>query len=145
MKRMDHVGIAVNNIEDALKLYVDMLNLTPWDRGIVEIADKGLKVVLLPIGENNIELLQPTNPENREARFLRERGEGLFHITIETDNFDTDVKTLKEKGFAVEEEVTTGLFHGYMLRLAWLPPEDTQGVWIELVDLASVPASLKRH
>ena len=138
-KRLDHVGIVVNDIDEALKLYSNMLDLSPWEKGIAKIPDKGLQVVLLGIGDNSIELIQPTDSQNREARFLKERGEGLFHLSIFTDNFDAEVKALKDKGFAVEEEETKTLFPGHTLRLAWIPPRDTRGVWIELVDSASVP------
>lgn len=146
MKRMGHVGIAVNDIEASLKRYVDMLGLAPWDKGIVNIPEKGLKVVLLAIGNNNIELLQPNGLQHRSAKFRKERGEGLFHITLESDDYDNDIKRLKEKGYAVEEEVTRSLFPGHAMRLAWLTPKSTDGIWIEIFDLASVPDSFrKRH
>lgn len=138
-KKLDHVGIVVNNIDEALKSYMNILGLQPWDKGIVKISDKGLRVVLLRIGDNSIELIQSTDSQNREARFLRERGEGLFHLSIFTESFDAEVKALKGKGFTVEEEETKTLFPGHTLRLAWLPPKDTRGVWIELVDSASRP------
>jgi methylmalonyl-CoA/ethylmalonyl-CoA epimerase len=140
IKRLDHVGIIVNNMDEALKSYTNILGLPPLDKGIIRLPDKeGVQLVLLRIGDNFIELIQPTNFQNREGRFLRERGEGLFHLSIFTESFDAEVKALKEKGFAVEEEEIKTLFPGYTLRLAWLPPKDTQGVWIELVDSASVP------
>jgi len=139
-KRLDHVGIVVNNIDDALTSYTNMLGLRVWDKGIVKIPEKGLQLVLLQIGDNFIELIQPTpGSQNREARFLKERGEGLFHLSIFTERFDAEVEELKGKGFRVEEEEIKALFPGHTVRLAWLPPRDTRGVWIELVDSASVP------
>ncbi|MGA2670255.1 MAG: VOC family protein [Dehalococcoidia bacterium] len=138
-KRLDHVGILVSNIDEALKLYSKMLGLTPWDKGIVEIPEKGVKVVLFQAGENAIELIEPTDPKSPEAETLRQRGEGLWHLSIFIDDFDSEVRALKAKGFPVKEEEIKSLFPGYTLRLAWLLPEDTRGVRIELVDAASDP------
>lgn len=116
-----------------------MLGLTPWDKGIVRNPEHGLQVVLLPIGDSFIELIEPIGPESRFSRFLKERGEGLFHLSIFTEDFDAEVKSFKAKGFPVQEEEAKNLFPGYTVRLAWLPPEATRGHWIELVDAASVP------
>jgi methylmalonyl-CoA epimerase len=138
-KKLDHVGVVVNNIDEALKLYTKMLGVTPWDKGIVKIPEKGLQLVLLGIGDSFIELIEPSGSQSREARFLKERGEGLFHLSIFTESFDLEVERLKGKGFPVEEEEIKTLFPGYNVRLAWLPPRDTRGVWIELVDSASLP------
>ena len=88
---------------------------------------------------NKFSEIQPTDSHNREAKFLKERGEGLFHLSIFTESFDAEVKALKDKGFTVEEEETKTLFPGHTLRLAWLPPKETRGVWIELVDSTGVP------
>ena len=138
-KNLDHVGIVVKNLDEAIKLYGNILRLTPSDMGIVTLRDLGVKLALLPIGDNFIELLEPIGTEGRFARHLREKGEGLFHLSIFTEEFDTEVKALKEKGYKFEEEATTQLFSGFNVRLAWLSPEETTGLWIELVDLASLP------
>lgn len=138
-KRLDHVGVVVKNLDEALKLYGDILRLSPWDLGTIILKDLGVKLALLPIGDNFIELLEPISTKGRFARYLREKGEGLFHLSIFTEDFDAEVKALKEKGYKLEEEVTTQLFSGFNVRLAWLSPEETTGLWIELVDLASLP------
>jgi len=83
--------------------------------------------------------MEPTNSSNRQGKFLKERGEGVFHINIFTDDFDGDVKTLRKKGFTVEVEEAKDLFPGYTLRMAWLRPADARGVWIEFADAKSVP------
>jgi methylmalonyl-CoA/ethylmalonyl-CoA epimerase len=139
----DHIGIVVKNIEEAIQLYGKILGLVPSEKGIIKIPEHGIKVALLPIGDRFIELIEPmenkNGSESRFTKFLREKGEGLFHFSVLTDDYDAQVSILKGKGYNVVEEIGTGVFPGYELRLAWLQPEDTRGVWIELVDKASLP------
>ena len=142
--RFDHLGIVVKDIDEAASLYNKMLGLTPWDKGVVEDPENGVRLLSLPTGDTFIELIQPTSPENRFARFLRERGEGLFHLSFFTDDFDKEVRALKEKGFTVEEEVAH-ISPEHPFRLAWLSPKSTLGVWIELVDMSALPKELLHH
>lgn len=142
--RFDHMGIVVKDIDTAASLYHEMLGLTPWDKGVVEDSENGVRLLSLPSGDTFIELIQPISADNRFARFLRERGGGLFHLCFFTKDFDKDVGALKEKGFMVEEEVAH-ISPEHPFRLAWLPPESTQGVWLELADMAAIPAELLRH
>lgn len=139
LTKMDHVGIVVKDINKALKLYGDMLRLTPTSLGIMTIKDVGVKAVLLPVGDNFIEFLEPIGTESRFAKHLKTRGEGLFHISLFTPDYSAEVKRLRAKGHKVEEEVTRDLFAGYAVKLAWLPPQETNGVWVEITDLASLP------
>jgi methylmalonyl-CoA/ethylmalonyl-CoA epimerase len=138
-KRLHHLGIIVKNLEQSLQLYVDLLGLKPWDKGVMNTPEHGLRVILLPVGDIPIELIEPIGTKSRYARFLKQRGEGLFHICIFTDNYDVEVNDLKKKGIALEEEQARELYPGYTIRIAWVPPESTTGVWIELVDELSHP------
>ena len=70
-------------------------------------------------------------------------GEGVFGLSIFIDDFDTEIKTLKEKGVTVEYELQTAIHPGYPLRLGWVPPEEGHGVWIELVDAEALPPHLR--
>jgi methylmalonyl-CoA/ethylmalonyl-CoA epimerase len=144
---LDHVGIVVKDLEETIKLYGDIFGVTPWDKGITEVPGVDLRQTQLRIGKNYLELLQPVETDgpstNRTARGLRERGEGLFHLSVFVDDFDTRIKALKEKGFNPEEEEVDDLFPGYNVRLAWLKPEETKGVWIEFVDETSLPEGFK--
>ena len=97
--KFDHLGIVVKDIDKAASLYSEMLGLTPWDKGVIEDSENGVRLLSLPTGNTFIELIQPIRSENRFAHFLRERGGGLFHLCFFTDNFDKEVGTLKEKGF----------------------------------------------
>lgn len=136
--KFNHVSHVVKNLDEAIKLYSDILRLKPWDPGIITLPkEQGTKLVWLPIGDNVIELIEPTDTKTRFARHLREKGEGFFHISIFAEDYDTEIRRLKEKGYKLEEE--SFLFLGSKARLAFLVPEQTKGVWIEIVDMASVP------
>lgn len=140
MGKVDHVTFVVKNLEEAMKSYEKILHLVPWSDGIIDHSPE-CRLVMLPtkIGAR-IELLEP-NPavESRFARFLKEHGEGVFGLSVFCEDFDTEVRMLKEKGVKVEEETQTFLFPEYPFRLAWVPPEEGHGVWIELVDAHALP------
>ena len=130
-----HLGIVVRDIHAAGKLYSDMLGLKLWEQGVAEDKNNGVLLLSLLVGDTFIELVQPTQPDNRFARHLEEKGEGLFHLCFNSDDFDSEVNAWKEKGCVVEEE-RAGAFEGPGFRLAWIAPESTTGVWIELADNA---------
>jgi methylmalonyl-CoA epimerase len=142
--KLDHVGIVVKDINEAASLYEKMLGLTPWKRGVTEDSEEGVKLLSLPIGDTFVELIQPTNPQNRFAKFLKERGEGLFHLSFLSEDYETEVAGLKKKGYTVEEQVVNA-FPGSSFRQIWLRPEDTLGVWIELVEMNALPKYLLDH
>jgi len=149
--KLDHIGIVVRNIEEAAKLYGDLLGLTPWSKGISAFPHVGIKQVQLrkgdDFGNNFIELLEPIkNEEGVETIFsthLKERGEGLFHISVFIDDYDKRISELRKKGFTVEEWRDENLFPGHTLRMGWLQPKDTHGVWIEFVDATAIPEFYK--
>lgn len=136
---LHHIGVVVRNLDEAIKLYSNIFHLTPSDIKIRTYEEKGLRTCLFRIGSMIIELLEPSGVENRYAKHLRENGEGLFHLCIFTDSFDTEVSLLKEKGYKVEEETNTKISAGYAVKLAWLSGKETTGVWIELVDASTHP------
>lgn len=142
--RFDHLGIVVKDINEAARLYEDMLGLRSWDNGIVEDTENGVLLLSLPTGNTFIELIQPTKPDNRFARHLEERGEGLFHLCFFSEEYDKEVADWKDKGYLVEEE-TANSFPGHPFRLAWVPPASAKGVWIELSDAAALPEEIRRH
>ena len=137
----DHVGIVVTDMEEAVRLYKDIFDLSPWSKGIRTLTST--KMTMFRMGNNYLELLEPIKPKNgsetRLTKFLKEKGEGIFHLSIFTDDFDNDISTLKKKGYTVEETQLGGLFPGYAPRIAWLQPKETRGVWIELCDAAGHP------
>ncbi len=141
--RLDHVGIVVKDIDKGIKLYGDILGLAPWNKGVPRSSRDGLAQTQIPVDDNFIELIQPIDTtDGSETRFsmhLKERGEGLFHLSFFTDEFDKIINSLKAKKFDVELHEINDLFPGYIIRIAWLKPEQTGGFWIEFVDQVSLP------
>ena len=139
--KFHHLGIVVEDLDEAAKLYQDILGLSPGDHGVVEDVENGVKLLSLPAGSTFIELIQPTRPDNRFARFLRERGEGLFHLSFASEDYDEVVGAWREKGYSLEEEMANS-FPGHPFRLAWVTPESARGVWLELSDEAAIPGDI---
>ena len=107
-----HLGIVVKDLDIAAKRYSDILGLAEWDKKIVEDSENGVRILSLPTGNTFIELIQPIRSDNRFARFLEERGEGLFHLCFFTEEFDKDIEHLvleKTEGvpFFIEELINS--------------------------------------
>jgi hypothetical protein len=132
--------MVVRDLEEAMKSYGDILHLEPWELGIVDHSPE-CRLVMFPTPSGaRIELIEP-NPDfdSRFSRFLRERGEGVFGLSIYCRDFDGEVASLKKKGVKVEEETQAFLFPENPFRLAWVPPREAHGVWVELVDATALP------
>lgn len=146
-KKLDHVSVIVKDIDAALTRYCDMLGLNRSETAIVDLSEElGLKTAVVPMGKNFIELLQVTGPAPEPRRWLdavKKQGTGAFHISVFTEDYDKEVKQLKEKGCPVEENVLSKLFPGFKVRLSFVPPEWAEGVWIELVDVTSLPPQVR--
>jgi len=129
IKKINHVGIAVNSIEDALKLYTDALGLKVKDIEIVE-AQK-VRIAIIPVGESKIELLESTDPEGVIAKYIEKKGEGLHHLALEVSDIQQALDTLREKGVQlIDERPRIGVEDS---RIAFLHPKQTK-VLIELVE-----------
>jgi methylmalonyl-CoA/ethylmalonyl-CoA epimerase len=139
-----HLGIVVKDLDTAAKRYGDILGLAACNKQIVEDSKNGVRILSLPTGNTFIELIQPVHSDNRFAKFLEERGEGLFHLCFFTEEFDKEIEVWKEKGYKAEIE-TANIFPDHPFRLAWLSPESTSGVWIELSDAAALPQHIRNH
>ena len=126
IKRMDHVAIAVKSIDEALKFYSDVLGLKP--KKIEIIADQGVKAALIPVGDGEIELLEPIDPQAGVAKFIERQGEGLHHICLEVDQVDDALKEMEGKGVQlVDKKGRPGLAG----MIGFLHPKSTKGVLIE--------------
>jgi methylmalonyl-CoA/ethylmalonyl-CoA epimerase len=128
IKKIDHIGIAVQNIDDALKLFVDALglHLTHTD---TEAGQKSI-VAFLPAGSGEVELVEPLDEDSPVARFLQKRGEGIHHICFEVDNIDAALARLKSRGVQLIDEkpyIGTG-----GKKIAFIHPKAAHGVLIEL-------------
>jgi len=128
--KINHVGIAVNSIDEAVKLYTDVLGLKVKD--IEVVADQKVKTAIIPVGESKIELIESTDPEGTIAKHIEKRGEGLHHLALEVSNIEDALETLLNKGVAlVDEQPRKGVEN---TRIAFLHPKETNRVLLELVE-----------
>ena len=138
--KLDHVGHVVNNLAEARKFYEDKLGLVP--KIVMEHPTFGARMIFYPFADIELELIQPGNmPEDYARRCLKERGEGIFHLSFVPDDYDAEVKAWREKGFTVEE-ITAEEPRG-PVRMAFLKPEETHGLWIEFLDASKLSNSQK--
>lgn len=126
-RRLDHIGIAVSSIEDALGIY-RALGLSESKRE--EVASQGVMTAFLPLGNTRLELLQPTGPDSPIAKFLAKRGPGIHHLCFAVDDLDDAVEDLKSRGFRMVNESPVPGADGK--RVAFLHPSAGRGVLIEL-------------
>jgi len=134
VKKINHIGIVVRDIEDALEVYRDALGLELTR--VEERPDRGVKIAFLPAGDSDIELVQPTTEEGGVAAFLEKRGEGLHHICLEVEDIKAALAELREKGFNLIDEHPRQGPHGE--RVAFVHPKSTRGVLIELYELSEL-------
>ena len=129
IKKINHVGIAVNSIEEALKLYTDALGLKVQD--IEVVADQNVKTAIIPVGESKIELLESTDPEGIITKYIEKRGEGLHHLALEVSNIKDTLEILAKQGIAlIDEKPRSGVEN---TKIAFLHPKGTK-VLLELVE-----------
>ena len=127
---INHIGIAVNNIEESLKLYTEVLGLK---LGVIEVVeDQNAKTAIIPVGESKIELIESTDPGGTIAKFIESRGEGIHHLALEVSNIEETLKTVAAKGIAlIDEKPRKGVED---TNIAFLHPRGTGRVLIELVE-----------
>ena len=128
--KIDHVGIAVKSLAEALKVYEQAVGLTP--AGYDEVDEQGVRVAMLAIGESRIELLEPTRPDSPIERFMAKRGEGIHHIAVRVDNIEEAIGRLKAAGVRLIDDAARRGAHN--TRIAFVHPSSTHGVLIELVE-----------
>ena len=130
--RIDHIGVAVREIEPALELYRDRFELELAHREVVE--EQGVEAVLMDVGENHVELLAPLGPETPVGRFLARQGPGLHHVAYQVPDIDATLAALKQAGLAlIDEQPRTGIRGS---RVAFVHPRATGGVLTEIVEPA---------
>ncbi|MBS2009339.1 MAG: methylmalonyl-CoA epimerase [Cyanobacteria bacterium SZAS TMP-1] len=126
--RLDHVAIAVTNLEETLKFYEESLGLTRLEIEVVE--EQGVRVAKLEVGNTHIELLEPLSPETPVGKFIAQRGPGLHHICIGVDDISSRLTCLKDSGTKlINEEPKIGAGGA---KIAFVHPKSTGGVLLEL-------------
>ncbi len=126
--KVDHIGIAVNNIEEVKKLYSDILGIEHL--GSETVAEQKVTTAFFPVGESEIELLESTAPDGPIAKFIESRGPGIQHIAFRVDNIEKALEELKAKGVRLIDEKPRKGAGG--ARIAFLHPKSTYGVLVEL-------------
>ncbi|MCQ6275370.1 methylmalonyl-CoA epimerase [Bacillus sp. V3B] len=127
-KQIEHIGIAVKDLEESVQLYTELLGLTCL--GYETVESEKVRVAFLEIGETRLELLEPTSPDSPVAQFIEKRGEGLHHIALQVDNSIERLEFLKDHGVKLINEVPKQGAHGNLV--AFLHPKSTNGVLLEL-------------
>jgi len=125
--RMDHLGIAVHSLDEASRLYRDVLGLHPG--GTEEIPDQKVRVIFFQVGEVRIELLEPTAADSPIAKFLAKRGPGLHHIAYRVEDLCATLAALKSAGVRLIDEHPRDGAHG--MQIAFAHPAATNGVLTE--------------
>lgn len=127
--KINHLGIATNGIDEALKFWSDSLGLENVHTETVE--EQKVRVAMLPLGESRIELLEPTSDDSPISKFLQKRGGGIHHIAVEVDDIRAALAKLKSQGMRlIDEEPKIGA-EGCLV--AFVHPAATNGVLLELV------------
>ena len=126
---IDHVGIAVNNIEAALEFFGQTFDTPPAQ--VEELADQGVRATLIQVGQTRLELLEPLTAESAVGRFIQRRGEGLHHLALNVSDIGGKLKTLEARGVRlVDREPRKGLSGN----IAFIHPTSVFGVLTELVE-----------
>ena len=135
IKRIEHVAIAVNDLDAFVDTLTDKLGLTlEYTEAFPQYRTK---MAMLPVGETYLEVIQPTAPTSDTARWIADRGEGLYHICLEVDDIEGALAELKEKGVRLLDEAPRA---GHAnTRIAFLDPKSTADVLIELVQMPAAP------
>ena len=130
--KIDHLGIAVTSIDEALDVY-HALGLAETRRE--EVESQGVRTAFLPVGESSIELLEPTSESSPVRKFLGSRGPGIHHVCFAVDDIDAALAELTRKGFRLIHDVAVAGAGGK--RVAFLHPDAGHGVLIELAEKRS--------
>lgn len=130
IKKINHVAIVVEQIEDALPFWRDQLGLA-LDH-VEDVPSQSSKVAFLPVGEGEVELVQPTDLDSGLGKYLQKRGEGMHHLCIEVEDIDGMLVDLRAKGVLLIDEVARDLPGR---RMAFIHPKAANGVLVELYEI----------
>ncbi len=133
IKKINHIAIVAPNLDEATGFWAEALGL-PISR-VEDVPDEAVKVAFIPVGDSNLEVLQPTDPSSGVARYLEKRGPGMHHICLEVEDIDAVLERLKKANVPlINEDAKIG--HGNT-RYAFIHPKGTGGVLVELYEVAA--------
>ncbi|MES2275798.1 MAG: methylmalonyl-CoA epimerase [Bacteroidota bacterium] len=128
MKKVEHIGIAVNSLEAAGDIYTKLLNTGIYK--VEEVLSEHVKTAFLQTGPNKIELLEATHPDSAIAKFIAKKGEGIHHIAFEVDDIVAEMERLRKEGFVLlNDEPKLGADNKLV---CFVHPKGTNGVLVEL-------------
>lgn len=127
---IEHIGIAVKNLEESKKYYEDVLGLECY--AVEEVADQKVKTAFFMVGQTKIELLESTDPEGPIGKFIEKKGEGIHHLAFAVNNLEEKLKVTEEKGIRLIDKQPRKGAEG--LEIAFLHPKSTHGVLTELCE-----------
>ena len=128
--KIDHLGIAVNSIEEGKQFWADVLGL-PFE-GSETVAEQKVTTAFFPISESEVELLESTAPDGPVAKYIEKKGEGIQHVAFRVENIEEALAELKEKGIRLIDEIPRMGAGG--AKIAFLHPKATHGVLVELCE-----------
>ncbi len=129
LEKLDHIGIAVKDLDRAMKLYREAFGIEP--DLVYESSYTKAKIAFFPIGDVRIELIQPVNPESVVGRFLEKNGEGIHHVSYRVKDVDKSLAELEMKGVQLIDKKSRKVRENE--RVAFLHPKSTNGVLVELI------------
>ena len=128
IKKIEHLGIAVTDINESLRVFESLLGITCYK--VEEVESEGVKTAFLQVGESKIELLEATNPDSPIAKYLEKRGQGIHHIAFEVDNIQNEINRLINEGFILIHQTPKNGADNKLI--AFLHPKSTESILIEL-------------
>lgn len=130
IQKIDHVGIAVKDLDEVLKFYENILGIKCEGTEVVE--EQHVKTAFLPLGDSEIELLESTSDDGPIAKFIEKKGEGIQHLALRVDNIESALDEMREKGVRLIDEKPRMGAGG--AKIAFLHPKSTHGVLLELCE-----------
>ncbi|HEY6839097.1 MAG TPA: methylmalonyl-CoA epimerase [Geobacteraceae bacterium] len=128
LKKINHIGVAVTSLDEAIPFYRNSLGMA--FQGVEEVPEQKVKVAFLAVGESKIELLEPTSQDSPIAKFLEKNGPGIHHIAYEVADIEVAIATLEQEGVRMIDRVPRSGAHGALI--AFVHPKSSQGVLTEL-------------
>ena len=128
LTKINHIGVAVRSLEEALPFYRDALGMSLM--GTEEVPSQLVKVAFLAVGESKIELLEPTSPESPVAKFLEKNGPGTHHVAYEVADIEAAIASLLDKGMKMIDQTPRNGAHG--AKIAFIHPKSSGGVLTEI-------------
>ncbi len=130
VKKINHIGVAVENITEAARFYKDALGLAV--EGEETVAGQKVRVAFLTVGETRIELLEPTAEDSPVKKFMDGKGPGVHHLAFDVDDIEAELARLKAAGVRLIDETPRPGAHG--TRIAFVHPKEARGVLVELTE-----------